>query len=1537
MAGKVNTRFVVLLGVGLTAVCGLLAWAVITFALNSGADHVRNGDKAMAEGEFVRAKMFYGKAVSDDPLRVDWLEKWVSAIESTTPETETAYRDSFLRDFVPAIRQIAAVQQTDVAAHDRVLAMNMRQLNYGYSRGQADAMVDLVTGAAAFFDRDTDSDPAWRTLLRYRGMARELILSSGGILREDEIALIGDDLRAALEVRTDDSDAMVSLLRWMVSAETQGLESDAFERYQAARLNSIAAADAYLERFPGDAKVMTTRALLRFDYVRVEASWNVAENERATKVLAALAALEPEFAAVESAVLAAGPDLMDVGTLKRFQTLERYSSPESRLSRTREVLRVFMDERPDDLDLRWFAASIDRTAGDLESASERYASMADLPPVPVSLEGLLRFQRMREAWLNRALIELDLLAEDEGESDRLELVISLRDRLQASVSEENTMLLLVNGRIAEAEGRRNEALRLYRRFNDQSTTANTEGLWLEARMAVILGQMGTARDALERLLAVNNSDLRAILSLADIQARLQQMRSAGELFRRALVIAPGNELAIEGLRRVEGIENPDTIEDPVMALLVRSRQMRNGTETQPANPAGAAEMLADAIESVDYDPRVAAELMSTRLDQGDMDGARQVGAEALRRHPENEQMISLVSALEGDDRVGVLARVIQGSEGTEAEKLTSLATLYFSRQRYDELDAVLVDLERVAPDASQTIDLGFVRALQTGSMDKARRLADRASELNVDFVNGLSYRARLASAEGRGEEAIALFQQAGALGTADASIFRLLGMQLRQAGRTDEAVTAFEEALAIRPDDIQSTTEYVSTLAEAGRYEQALDVARRQQRYGQSSPVFVQLWLTLEALAGGDEGRTLAIAQREQMLSGNPADLENRYALARLYIADSDWDGAKTLIDGMMAEEGSLRSTELLAQWYADQGRVGSQDGLVLANQAYQRYVRGLGEDVTPEPFISLARFMVARGRQDLAIRATDQAIELESSETLEGTKLKGELLMSIGQAEGAADAFEKVIEAGLDTEDGRYRMRLIEMYLRTKRFAAAQEAIDQMPASATGTLTNLLQRAEIASGLGDKAGQRRILDEAASRYSSNPLVFVKRAQSMIGDPALLQDLLSDVDAALKINPEDWRALRVRAAAYFDADRRREAIRDLRAVLRVNPSLDDALFSVMNELLNEDRLGDAMDAAREVLDARPNDAPLMYQLGKLFESRGDWDESAEMYERAWDTRRSPADGASFIDAALRVSPPDVDAANAVITDLSGMVEGGIEKSPGLLAAQSLVLRARGREDFAVQQMTKAFDLSVGDEFQIQTWAQNATRFYLDFDAENEMNYYRSLRARYSDPSTRAWIDVFMAQRQLARDTDTDEAISTLRRLTEDPAAHESVRVIAFRALGNEAFEREDYEGAVAAWLTGLEKVPNNWELNNNAAYTMAMELDRAEEALALAERAIAAGPSRSEPYDTLAEIYIKLGRFDEAEQMIQAGEQRARSYSARVTMTITRARMAAAQGDNDGARTLLRNARALLRTVAGRDTRLEAEIDKVESVIGSDG
>lgn len=1545
MAGKsnVNTRFVVLLSVGILAVCGLLWLAVVKLALKSGEDHIRAGDAAMAVQDYEKARRLYGKAVNKDITRVDWVEKWLGAISSWTPETETAYRDAFFTEYLPALRQIATVDRTDVDSYDRYLSVLHRQMMYGYSRPQADQLSQEVGVAAGFFERQPGVDPSWKRLLRYRGLAQEMTMQAGGVLNDNQVALVGEDLNAALEADPKDSEVATALVRWTVTSASRGSEMGQAARVREAREKAIQIADAFLAQNPEDPGMRVMRLWLDVDAAIVTAGEGKAENVRVRAVLDAMAAMKDDLDSVFAVVNDAGPAKVRLETLMQARRLETLIDPEARNARTLATFEAFAKSEPDDADLMWLLAQTRRDMGDLDGASALFDRMSGLPVTPVSLEGLRRFDLQRQALIGRATVSLDQLeqmrANGKGEDKAPELIAlakELRGKFAGQVTEDNPALVLLDGRIAEATGDVGEALRLYKRYNNQVQRGRADGLWREARAATLLGQLGTARSALQDLLVVDPNDLRAILSLADTHARLQETAEATELYKKALRLSPDNTFAQEGLTRVQALTNPESLDDPVLSLLLTSRKVRVGGGDQAADPAGATKLLEDSIAKLDYDPRIASELISARVDGGDIAGARAVAAEGVRRHPDSEQLRRLNTALAGSDPTEVLLTMIDLSDRPEAEKLISVAGVCLGRGLTEKLDETLARLEQVSPDDPRVIDMLFVRALDRKDFAKAESLAQKATATNLDRVRGLSYAARLAAAKGNGTEAVSLLQQAAALGTGDSSVYRLLGVELRENGQTDDAVRAFEQSLGVRPDDLQTIVEYVSTLAAARRYQEALDVARRMQKFGQTSPQFVEMWLSLEAAAGGVEGRNLAIRQREQLLAGNAADRGNKIALAQLYIEGKRWADAKTLIDQLGSEGPSLQTTELLARWAADQGRVGPRDGLTLAQEAYQRYISSLGNDATSEPYLSLARFMVGRGRPDLAVRAADSAIARENKETMDGTKLKGDLLMSLGQPASAAESFKAVVEAGKDTEDQVYRQRLVEMYIRIGEFDKAAEEQGKLPSSVTGTLTALLQRAEIAAGRGDTAGQRKMLDEAVAKYPKEPLVYIKRAQSMIDKPGLMNDLMADIDAAMRLSPNDWRALRVRAAALFGADRRPEAMRDLRAALRANPTLDDALFAVMNEMLNDNRAGEAMDAAREVLDKRPTDAPLMSQLGKLFEARQDWARAAEMYKRAWDTRKSPNDGGSFIDTALRKSPPDTDGANAVIRELAELSGGPVEASPGLLAAQSLVLRARGSEEFAQQQMTKAFDLSLNDDYKMQTWQTNAERFYVDKPAADEIRYYKQLRARYTDADVRAWLDLFTSKRELSGEVSIDEAATTLDGLTRKDGVPATVRVLAFRELGNMHYARGEYDKAVEVWQRGLTVLPDNWELNNNCAYTLSAKLGKHDEALKLAEKAVAADPGRSEPYDTLGGIYIALGKLDDAERMIQLGEQRSASYTARVTMSITRAKLEAAKGNKEDALNRLDQAESILLAIAGRDPVLEEEIRVTRERIRSD-
>jgi tetratricopeptide (TPR) repeat protein len=545
-----------------------------------------------------------------------------------------------------------------------------------------------------------------------------------------------------------------------------------------------------------------------------------------------------------------------------------------------------------------------------------------------------------------------------------------------------------------------------------------------------------------------------------------------------------------------------------------------------------------------------------------------------------------------------------------------------------------------------------------------------------------------------------------------------------------------------------------------------------------------------------------------------------------------------------------------------------------------------------------------------------------------------GNLFMLANQHASAADVYKKVVESGADENDV-YRLRLIDMYTRTRQFESARAQFDALDPSNKDSLVGMLQNAEIESGLGNRARASQIIDEAVAEYSNNSMVYIKRAGFNVGVPGAMADVLSDIDTALQINPNDWRAYQIRASAYHSDNQRPAAIRDLQKAVRLNPSLDKSLYGILNEFMIDGRNAEAYDFAIEIVQERELDATLVENLGRLFSSRGDWDRAAVFFKNAWDIQRSPAAGATLIDAIVRTRNPDTALANAVIKDLSE-VAGKIDENPGLLAAQALVLQARGRDELALQQLTKAFDLSSNDDVTLQQWSGNISRFFEDKPMRDQLSYLETLKQRNPNQEVLNWLDLFLAQRLVTIGAQKDSAQAVLDRLTMLDSQPELQRN-AMISLGASAYANGDIDKAIAVWSRGAESFPEEWEMSNNLAYLLSVERGEHERALQLARNAIAANPTRSEPYDTIGKIYTALEQYDKAQEMLSTGMEYALSARSRVTLVLAQIELDLAQGFTAEAGSKLSEIRTLLLSMPTRDPGLEKQADEIGAKIDSAG
>ncbi len=1540
MASRINTRFVIILIVGVIALLGMLmlAWSV---AYKSAADLAKRGDELMAQGEYKLAEVAYSKAVNKDSTNPENLRKWIDALTKIVPETETEYRDRFYGDYIGAIRKTATILRNDVDAHEQFLAIRHEMLKTTGGRNMrslADAIIEETNSALAFFQEDPNQVQEWERLKRYRGLAIVRIAREDGLLEEDQYALAQDDLERALAADPDDAETAIGLMNIVTIRKNRELREDDFDGRIAVYKLGLQAADDFLRAHPGNVKMMIQRLLLGVDITRREISLSTDAPDRPAALKGAMESFGDNLEEIADLLLGSSRDQLNLSNLNFYSRIEEWISPDSKLANARQMVEVMIATDKDNAELLWTAGKIANAAGYTDEALDWYAQINELETKPLSFQGMRQYTLQRESLLAQASIMVDqaqaMLAN--AEQDAIDTAINnaqqLRDRFAATVTDDNGALIMLDGKLARVRGQLDEALRLFKKYNEQMLRLSAEGLWQEGITASQMEQYGIARKALNELIPLANSSkrLNAMLTLAQIETKLKDYNAAAQLYREVLAISPRMQHAIDRLAEIEMLLNPELNQDPIVSAILTSRQMRLGTATTPGDFAGAIEFLREAVVEFDYEPTIARELAAMLLDSNDIEGARQVISKSAQMNPGDQSLQTMVQVLNSDNTVDIRIELQRQSGRDELEKLISIAKIASENDRTELFAQTVEELNAIAPNDKRVIEFTFLKAIKDGDLDSARAIANRSENSQVD---SLAFLARIAVTEQDLPKAIELLEQATSTGMADASIYRILANLQRDTGLIPASIQSFENALAIRPDNAQTCTEYLWTLTTAGHYEEALSTARRLQRYGSTNPTFMNIWLNLESVYGGKQGRDFALRQRERMLELNPANADNKFQLARMYITSKQWDDARMLINQLRSESDALDYVELEATWYADQGVYQNRDGLELANEVFARYIEGLEPPIGAEPYVANAQFMLNRGRPDLAVIAANEAVKRQSPETMLGSILLGDLYTRINNLSEAVKAYKDVIESGADP-DFTIRSQLVTTLTSLKRYDEAQHMYEQLPEHMKTQMVNMLQAADIARGLGNEAKASELLNDAVARYPENPFVYITRAQSMIGDESLLNDLLSDINRAIDLQSDSWQAYRVRAAAYFAVDRRDDGLRDLRTSIRLNPHHDQSIFAVLNELLRvPGGAGEALDFAREVISRRPDDAILMSRIGGLFKSRKDWSRAAEMYGMAWNKRHAVGDGAEYIDSLVRMSPPDTQTANKVIEALTKMV-GDINKSPGLLAAQALVLQARGREDFAQQQITKAFSLSVHNDNELLNWAGNLSRYFENQPIEAHIEYLEKLKRPTNDPEIRAWLDLFIARRLASDPANNARYTEIINRLMKNEA-FPAVQIQAYRVHGATLFEQEQFEEAAQVWGEGVELFSDDYQMNNNLAYVLSAKLGRAEDALSYGQVAVGQNQQRSEAYETMAGIYIRLGKYDEAEQMIEQGSNFIRSIPGRIAMLITAGRLEMERGNTVEARSKLNDAKSILRSSPTAQPALESDIEAFEADINT--
>jgi tetratricopeptide (TPR) repeat protein len=1442
MASRVNVKFVIILSAALVAIAVGSAGLFVFVKYRSGDRLARMGELAIAKGDIKAADFHYSKAVAKEPTNVQWLTRWREIREQKLPDTQTVYEQEYSFYVYGILRQLAKVQRTNVQAHrDYLEAVWEQRISFGSGREGWEGLVSETEENLKYFE--PDELPAG--VRRYRGLGLAKMVTMD--VPEERLELAKADLRAAVEADPADSTAAFELATLHRVLAERALQNN---RQDVARAETEAARQVMqvaIAQVPQDATLQI--GLLWLDAVdagqaAARAAGARTGDQQRPALREAMAALQPRVARLAEE-LKAGQQV-DAGLISRFLYVSLVVDPARALSLAAEVTDNALAVKPESAELLALRASIHSMAGEFDRAEGIYQRIIEVPPRPISLEGIKVFALRRLAYIGKVDSALSLALQSTDEQGRKAATARAQNNwadLIRNIPEQSPELAFIDGKMLFVQGDYRAAQRKLDPVIKGQTLTPTrmvEAMSIMAEIGLKLDppQPGLTRDYLTQAVRIQPGSLDLRMNLARVEILLQNHKEAIDHLRRILDADPAHSQARASLDILMAMEQRGTVEDPVLAILVEVDRTLAGDRRQLGDENAAIRTLEENLNRLEHDPRLVARLAGLKFHRGDREGAMAVVRQGLERRSNDPMLSALEAQMHAASSLeGAIAFIDADTAQPPLEKHLSKYRTYNSYGKKPEADAALAEAARLAPEDPRVLEYRFVHALQQKDLAEASRLVQRAIATDADRAEGDTFKARLFLAEGNRREAALLLQRAVDRGNPNAAIYRLLGSTYIELGRGPEAITAYKRGLELNPSDPTLLKVTLSAYVQLGNLQEAVATARDADAIVRRDSDLRNLWLGLEAAAGNLD---FARGMREQIRKLHPDDRVNAAALAEIYIGDRAWDRARQIIDTLRKEYDALPLVELDARWHAARGDWSR------GRQVYIDYISRIHQStpelLTPQHFNSMAQFLLQNNQTDLAIEALANALPLQDPATMTIDLAIADLHMNLQRFPDAEERYRKVLAANVADPDLRIRKRLIECLVQqrksddiSRQFASLGDKVDSDPEL-------LCLQAEHHRRRGDTRSAQQVLDRAVSRFPQEPLPYYRRARMLLLNPQTHNDALADLAQAIRVRPGYWPALRTRAQLNLAHNKPSEAVSDLRAAHEQNPGRDELLMELIRTLLQLDRESEAADVAATAARTRSQDARLMAGIADAFAVAGRWSRAAPFYKRVWEQQRGENDAIRYITALLEQSPPNLNEAEAVLENPAL----DVSKSRNLLLTRANIRKKQRRLEAARADALNALRIASDRPELVLGWSEHVRAIFPEPGAAMAI-----MNAVPPAPALDPWLNLAKAITLAGDKEKRAEGMAALRTITANGDLPE-VKVTAVRVLSSHLAEDKKWQEATDITRVGLELAQDDVMFNNNMAYFMAMHLDQGAQAVPYAEKAVAAAPANGSVLETLA-------------------------------------------------------------------------------------
>lgn len=422
----------------------------------------------------------------------------------------------------------------------------------------------------------------------------------------------------------------------------------------------------------------------------------------------------------------------------------------------------------------------------------------------------------------------------------------------------------------------------------------------------------------------------------------------------------------------------------------------------------------------------------------------------------------------------------------------------------------------------------------------------------------------------------------------------------------------------------------------------------------------------------------------------------------------------------------------------------------------------------------------------------------------------------------------KKAVEQAPDNK--WYRLKLAEIYRKSGRNQATIDELEAILEYHPADIEVLYNLAQVQTMHGKLLDANRTYDRIIQLSGPDIQVYFQKFRNFrtLGqrDSAIVQ-----LENMLDIEPDNIGALQTLSQFYLEDDDVENARKALERALEINPNDEETIIAVADLLIQEEKWEEASEMLSVIVRNPGVSAIAKVELGQYMLNRYTRNPASEALKKA----------TGDLVRLIIESESESGYSHALAAEYYSY----IDDEEGLMAALIETNRLLPENEPA--------------------WRQRIQMLLMDDKFDEAVEVGKQADEAIPDDA----FVLFLVGNAYLLKNESDKAIEWLERASAAPSQRQ-FRSTIYTVLGDSYAQKKVWESADEAYEMALRLNSANDVALNNYAYYLSTRIERLDEALEMAQKAVKAQPDNAAYLDTIGWIYFKMGNYDQALEYIHA-------------------------------------------------------------------